>query len=286
LVSPATVFNHLRRRGVELRDKVDAQIVKVTKFQKSAFNGEEAERMYLIGFVWGDCSVELHGRAIRVRSSTTRPGFAQLFDDLFGRYGHVRMYPKRAQLVEAEWSVEVDLDRSFEFLLRKNLHELPRVPDDKECRLNFLAGLVDAEGAICWHLKSSPGFELQISNTSEDLLKIAKDCLVGQGYHPKLTRSKQKPGRLPTAVEGTLLRLVLYRQEEVSKMVCEFPVKHSEKKRKADVARAYFRSAELDSSNFPTGWIELKRELAVARSKFVQDAVSELAQKQLGITTR
>ncbi|HXW37596.1 MAG TPA: hypothetical protein VEJ36_06835, partial [Nitrososphaerales archaeon] len=46
LVSPATVFNHLRRRGVELRDKVDAQIVKVTKFQKSAFNGEEAERMY------------------------------------------------------------------------------------------------------------------------------------------------------------------------------------------------------------------------------------------------
>ncbi len=50
--SPVTVFLHLRRRGVTLRDKVEAQIKAVTKYARTPFSGELTEKAYLLGFAW------------------------------------------------------------------------------------------------------------------------------------------------------------------------------------------------------------------------------------------
>ena len=41
--SPVTVFHHLRKRGVKLRDKVEAQIEAVTKHERKSFSGSDSE---------------------------------------------------------------------------------------------------------------------------------------------------------------------------------------------------------------------------------------------------
>jgi hypothetical protein len=81
------VFNHLRRRGLQLRDKVEAQIEAVTKFKKLSFDGDAADRAYLLGFIRGDLAVSWHGRAVRAKTSSTHPAMIELVVSLLLPYG-------------------------------------------------------------------------------------------------------------------------------------------------------------------------------------------------------
>jgi hypothetical protein len=76
--NPVTVFNHLHQRGLQLRDKVEAQIKAVTKFQKTPFDGNEEDKAYLLGLARGDLNVARHGRTIRVKTSSTHPAMIDL----------------------------------------------------------------------------------------------------------------------------------------------------------------------------------------------------------------
>ena len=77
-VDAVTVFNHLRKRGLQLRNKVEAQIQAVTKYEKTYFLGVGEDKAYLLGFCRGDLNVKSHGRAIRVRTSSTHPAMIEL----------------------------------------------------------------------------------------------------------------------------------------------------------------------------------------------------------------
>src|SRR3989441_10327672 len=96
--SPVTVFLHLRKRGITLREKVEAQIKAVTKYARFPFSGEIVEKAYLLGFAWGDLHVSRHGRAIRIKTSTTHPALIELINSCFGRYGQVTQFPREAKL--------------------------------------------------------------------------------------------------------------------------------------------------------------------------------------------
>ena len=53
-VDPATVWNHLKARGVVMRDKADAQIKAVTKYQRKPFTGDRLEKSVPDGgAIWG-----------------------------------------------------------------------------------------------------------------------------------------------------------------------------------------------------------------------------------------
>jgi hypothetical protein len=119
-MSPITVFNHLHKRGLQLRDKVDAQIKAVTKHKRTPFTGDMKEIAYLVGLTVGDLYVQRHGRAIRVRVATTHPRMAGLFRDLFSGYGHPHEYPRGDPVTGYEWSLDCDMDKSFEFLLDRD----------------------------------------------------------------------------------------------------------------------------------------------------------------------
>src|SRR6266849_3203491 len=116
-VDHVTVFLHLHKRGLQLRDKVEAQIKAVTRFQKTPFDGTEEDRAYLLGFTRGDLNVARHGRSIRVKTSSTHPAMIELVTYLFAPYGPVRVYPHYTDFAGYEWTVESELDRTFEFLL-------------------------------------------------------------------------------------------------------------------------------------------------------------------------
>lgn len=98
-VDSVTVFNHLRKRGIQLRDKVEAQIKAVTIHLRTPFSGEYLEAAYLAGLAFGDLGVTRHGRAVRARLSTTHPSMSRLFRDLFASHGPIYEYPRLDQLV-------------------------------------------------------------------------------------------------------------------------------------------------------------------------------------------
>jgi hypothetical protein len=179
-----TVFNHLRKRGLQLRDKVEAQIAAVSKHEKHPFNGDSNLKSYLIGISKGDYWVTSHGRATRVRLGTTHPAMSALFRDLFREHGPIYEYPKLARLTGFEWSLDCDLDSSFEFLT--DATELVRVFESKDSFINFLAGFFDAEGSIYYHNKNGRGsFECSIANSDGETIGRIVTALSNLGYHPK-----------------------------------------------------------------------------------------------------
>ena len=184
--SAVTVWNHLNERGVVLRDKVEAQIKAVSKYERKPFDGSETDKAYLMGLRYGDLNVVRHGRAIRVRLSTTHPAMAGLFEQLFSPYGHVSRYPRAARLTGYEWSLECDLDASFIFLLnRPTISELAHLP--KGLFQAFYDGFFDAEGTLYVHRKyGRPCPELNITSTDAGLLRLFSSRLSELGVSCKV----------------------------------------------------------------------------------------------------
>lgn len=245
--SPVTVFLHLRKRGLQLRDKVEAQIQAVTKHQRILFEGDENERAYLVGFTKGDCEVIRHGRAIRVRTSTTHPAMADLFTELFDKYGYVHRYPRKATLVGYEWSLEVDLNQSFKFLFQSFETAVEEFGRSPVTFLSFLAGFFDAEGSIYYHRKGKGGgFELSLSNTNDVILERIRNFLLKLGYYSKLDTFDQNSDRLGYSLNGRISRLVIWRAEDILGLLGRLRVRHNEKVVRAEAAIAYHSSACKD----------------------------------------
>ncbi|HMD79629.1 MAG TPA: LAGLIDADG family homing endonuclease [Nitrososphaerales archaeon] len=247
-VNPVTVWNHLKGRGLGLRDKVEAQILAVSKHPKHAFDGSESDAAYLTGFVKGDCQVIRHGRAIRVRTSTTHPAMAELFANLFKAYGYVHKYPRAVRIGGYEWSLEVDLNRSFDFLFRTLETAIEECGRSAATFIAFLSGFFDAEGSIYFHRKGKGGgFELSLSNTNDAVLIRIKHLLAELGYYSKLDTFEQELSRLGYDLEGRISRLVIRRAKDVLGLLGRLQVRHQEKVARAAAAIDYHRSPSRDA---------------------------------------
>jgi LAGLIDADG-like domain len=220
-IDPVTVFNHLHKRGIRLRDKVEAQIKAVKKFEKSSFDGDAVEKAYMLGLVRGDLAVARHGRAIRVKTSSTHPAMMELVLSLVAPYGPTRVYPRFSKMVGYEWTVEGELDQSFEFLFsEKDVPPTESAAD--EMILGYLAGLFDAEGSI-WMRKGRP-FAPRLSFTNKDasMLDWVESQLTRLGLH----HSRSLPDK-----KG-VLHTRLWRNDDVLRVLRYLPLKHPEKKAK------------------------------------------------------
>jgi LAGLIDADG-like domain len=279
--SPATVFLHLKKLGLKLRDPIEASIKALTKFQRMAFAGDKSERAYLLGFVYGDCSVDRHGRAVRVRSGTTHLEFVNLFRRLFGKYGRIRTYPKRSKLIPAEWNLEVDLHGTFEFLHEKNRQPIPDIISDGKFMMAFVAGFSDAEGTIYIHRKKfGQAFGFVISNTNSPILKRIQELLLAEGYHPALYQMINRARPPLGSKDSVIWRLGVFRARDVVRLLTALPLRHKEKLDRAKLALSYHKSEPtLDSKGSPEGWLDCLRQISEERNSFIREAVAALDEK-------
>ncbi len=277
------MFNHLRKRGVELRGKVEAQLEAVTKHKKSSFLGSQAELAYLLGIRCGDFYVVRHGRAVRVKLTTTHPAMADLFLTLFKRYGPVYRYPKEGGLVGAEWCLDADLDESFDFLLEKDPLR-SRAIGDNGLFLNFLAGFLDAEGSIYLHMKRGrPAPEISLSNTNRDWLQFICGRLSSMGYHAKLQHIVQQPTRAGIAGTGEIDRVKIWRFHDVQRLLSRLHLKHAEKVAKAMlVLQLQYREKGDVLGDFIGKWRELVTLIKLERDRFVEEARKALDHSDSG----
>jgi hypothetical protein len=251
---------------LHLRDKVEAQITAVTKFQKTPFDGSEEDRAYLLGLARGDLNVARHGRAIRVKTSSTHPAMIDLVAWLFAPHGPVRTYPRNSKLVGYEWTIETEVDHTFGFLLDEKL-STPRIGLSMALCLAYLAGLFDAEGSL-W-LRDSGRFEPRMSFTNTDLglLIWVRDTLEKMGFHPHLG--------LPNA-DG-VRQIQIWRVEEVLKLTRILPVRHPEKKAKARLV-----TEGLTRPDLAARWDALIAEIKADRIEFI--ALAECILRERGGT--
>ncbi len=265
-VSPVTVFNQLNKRGLQLRDKVEAQIKAVTKHKRTPFAGDMEEKAYLVGLTIGDFYVQRHGKAIRVRVGTTHPKMARLFRDLFSSYGPVYEYPKENTVTGYEWCLDCDLDESFRFLL--NREEIVDMAfQDDSLFLCFLAGFFDAEGSIYFHKKKVHGaFEFSLTNMNETLLRRIVGKLSELGYPSKLSRKRQYPEKaLQRGIKNSsdfIWHVAIWRYEEVVRLIRALPSRHQERVAKIGIAlRLGFRSGSKDREAVISDWEFLKASI-------------------------
>jgi LAGLIDADG-like domain len=266
-VNPVTVFNHLRKRGLQLRDKVEAQIKAVTKHPRREFSGDQPDMAYMLGFARGDLWVTTHGRAVRVRGGSTHPAFIELFHELFAGYGKVYLYPKKAKLTDHEWSMDVDLDHSFRFLLERDMSTFEGIMTDTRLFMNYLAGFFDAEGSIFYHRKGNGGaFELSISNNDLVLLERIKAHLVLTGYSPTISKVAQTQSSRVIQGQPYIWQLRIWRHDEVSAILRNMPLRHSEKTAKRAIA--------LDLPAWPSG--EARSQVLIRWSALLEKIENEV----------
>lgn len=275
--SPVTVFNHLRKRGLQLRDKVEAQIEAVTKFEKRQFSGDRHDKAYIVGLAIGDLATTTHGRAVRVRLGTTHPAMTSLFRSLFERYGPIYEYPHQARLTGFEWSLDCDLGKSFAFLL--NVKESARIVlEDRNLFLDFLAGFFDAEGSIYYHDKGlRESFELSITNTNLPLLRDIGLRLERLGavhvlQEQRLDREKLNARGIANPGEF-VWRIIIWRHSDVNYLLRLLPLRHPEKMAKKNIAlRLPMRPSRVVRARVLSEWDALRQEIETEVDNYVARA--------------
>jgi len=272
-VDPVTVFNHLKRRGLKLRDKVEAQIKSVQKHEKKPFSGDPRERAYLMGFARGDLYVTRHGRAVRVKTSTTHPAMAQLFEELFKNHGPVYKYPRKHEWTGYEWSMDADLDSSFGFLLSIEPHDIERHIDDRNF-LSLLGGFFDAEGSIYLHRKTSRfAPELIISNSNHSLVQRLANELMRIGIFCTTEYQRQKAGRSGIRVSGDIWQIRIWRINDVQRLLRLLPLRHQEKVAKARIALEIRQPlTSTQSAQAVDKWYQLLAKIKADRGRFLDEA--------------
>jgi hypothetical protein len=265
LVSPVTVMLHLEARGINRRDKIQSQIAAVTKHKKYPFNGTREAIAYLIGFSRGDLNVSRHGRAIRVKTSTTHPLMIELLKKLFTPYGHVLIYPRKSELAGYEWSFQADLDLTFVFLWDYR-RSLPKWIFRKKYFLSFVSGVFDAEGSIVLNQRRILKFEMGITNSDVGLLELISAKMKKLGYPFRLYRTNE-----------SVWQLRIWDLAKVMELLRVLLLQHPEKLAKAAIALSRDEAIiNKTVDSLEESWRSLKREIRSGRDAFVNEARTAL----------
>jgi hypothetical protein len=184
---------------------------------------------------------------------------SKLFRDMFAGHGPVYEYPRVDQLAGYEWSLDCDLDSSFDFLLAAKLEPMRFVSDEKSF-WSFLAGFFDAEGSIVYHRKGRRGaFELILTNSNLELLRRISEKLLALGFTSVI--QKVRVNRLKAIESGIanpsefMWRIGIWQYENVSRLLRLLPLRHAEKEAKVAIAlRLGFRETRANRRTILEEW--------------------------------
>lgn len=254
-----------------------------SKHKRTAFDGTEEDRAYMLGFKNGDLTAwQVSGTAVMVTSTTTHPAFAELFRELFERYGHVYEYPMYEEGNGYKWKLAVRLDNSFRFLIKTPEASLDEMAGDRSVFLSWLAGLVDSDG----HVRAakngvSARAIVAIYRINRSFLVSLQLVAERFGYHfdgPYLTAEKGDTTPKGITYRSDFWNIAIQRSSQTQALLRELPLRHREKVE---------RKALALSINPATQWSELgpkvlKLKLAIQAEvdMYVQKAVGAHAEKR------
>lgn len=246
-----------RELGVKARPFEEARLrgirEKRRKYERRPFDGTDEDRAYLLGLRHGDLSVsEPWKGVVRVSTSTTHPAMAELFTELFGRYGHVYQHARfKNDTGSYEWNLSVIVDETFGFLVgdrgaqRASLNGVLNIQ-------SYLAGVLDAEGSIgIFENARHVALIISIYNTDLSLLGFVKGSLLTSHYHvlgPYLDKRKGTiTSKYKIARKKDYWRVAVAVFEDCQALLRSLPLRHPEKRARKELALSIRKGMRWES---------------------------------------
>ena len=213
------------------------------KYERRPFDGTDQDKAYLLGLRHGDLSVSRPWRGvIRVSTSSTHPALAELFTKLFNHYGHVYQLPRYKEDMQTyEWNLQVILDDSFEFMFEDFTQTASWVQQDRSTLLEYLSGLLDADGAIITTRDQDGKVSLFLDyyNSNKSILEWVKGEIKKLGYFCSIRRNKKRGAR--TRKYGIIHRtdywqFSTYGMNNIQGLIAKLHPRHAEKVRRQAIA--------------------------------------------------
>jgi len=229
-----TIRRWLDRLNIPVRSQGDSVSLAITKYHKNLFSGNLVEKAYLLGLRCGDLSAQKHGRNIRIDVSSTHPDMLRLFEDVFSAYGKIGIYPKfdKKPLITRfhsyQWKIYCDVDKSFEFILKK-CDRIPRwIKEDEKLFYSFLSGYFDAEGClnISYNKSNNSSLLWTIHSTDKHILKDIYDFLLKRGFNVNMKLAKEADG---IEYNKDYWSITVCMKIQVLKLLKNMKLKHMEK---------------------------------------------------------
>lgn len=234
-------------------------------FLKQPFSGNKEEKAYLMGLRFGDFSAQIHGKCIRVYVGSTHPAMLNLFRNIFSIYGKIGIYPKHSKssnsrMPKYSWRIYCDVDKTFDFILKKH-DKIPEwITQDNKLFLSFLSGYFDAEGCISISYKYGNGGNVSwiIKSTDKQILENINQILLNQDLNIVMRLCKSADG---VEYRKDYWSIVINRRKQVLKLLNSMNLKHEEKIMK------YKLAIELIDTN----WKDANKKIVELRSKIKND---------------
>jgi hypothetical protein len=224
-----------------------------------------------------------------VTSSTTHPAFADLFHQLFDKYGHVYQYPMHdGEERGYKWKLATRLDNSFQFLLTKSDDALQRYAPDRTKFLSWLAGLVDADGHI--RIGNSNGYarvSLEIGSVNRILLDSMGETLAAFDYYatgPYHAYSASHTTPYGITYSKDMWHLFVQRTHETQSLLTNLPNRHAEKIAQKELAISIRPASRWTDSEYK--FQEIRQAIRKEVSRFKEQAQKEYKERVLRKTQR
>ncbi|MBL7055430.1 hypothetical protein ISS07_00795 [Candidatus Woesearchaeota archaeon] len=254
-----SVLKKMKKYGINSKTVSEA----TTKKMKNSFNGDFAEKAFLLGLRAGDFHAKRVRKCIRVQSTTTHLAQIDLLKNSFEKYGVICKYLSKHHARCDEWFIYVDLDKSFEFLLRKPEQVSNWILEKERYFWEFLAAYMDCEGN--WHLSRSHDIHtrltFRIRSGDKEILEDCSKKLASFGYNPIFCLDTKKGKKGPNRfLRKDMYGIIINKKKEVIRLCNQLiPFsKHSEKVRKMKLMIAH---GDKNYSAISKKWNDLKEQI-------------------------
>lgn len=182
----SAIDNKIKKYDFSRRNLAESHVI----YPRKNFNGNLANKAYLIGFAMGDLRVRkrsLNSETINIDCGSTKKEQIDLIARLFKSYGRVWISKPNKR---GATQVECLLNESFNFLLKKRNLIDPWILRKNQYFWAFLAGFTDAEGCIA--ISNNRAY-YSLGNYNKNLLTQIRNYLIQDKiYCSKLIESKTK----------------------------------------------------------------------------------------------
>lgn len=250
------ILKKMRKAGIPSRTLSEA----TTKKFKKPFTGDLSERAYLLGLRTGDFYAKQQHLSVRMQTTSTHPAQVELLRKSVKKYGETKTYYSRNKAREDEWFIYADLDKSFEFLLKKP-DEIPQwILENKYYFYSFLCGYSDCEASfslIKSHI-NAVRFIFRITAGDKKVLEQIKSTLESYGYNPRFY-FKSASGFRGTFGEFNLdmYHFIMYRKSETLRLIKNL-LPHSKHNEKIDKMKYIQENKDKDWKGIIGGWDKIR----------------------------
>jgi len=267
--------------GIEPRPFEESRLKEITenlrKYERKPFDGTDEDKAYLLGLKHGDLyAYRPWTGAVRVSLGTTHPAMCELFQQLFGPYGHVYRFPRYKQDQNSyEWNLDVILDESFSFLIQDFDQSLPWVMETEARIFAYLSGLLDADGSITVTKDGADKVALFVDyyNSNRVMLEWIRSEFKAFGFYCSL-RLKFKEGHVTKkwniVHRSDHWQLSSYGMDRVQGLIGRLKLRNSEKTRRHRIALSVRKGQEYSSIEGQLN--ELNREIDTAVRESLREA--------------